>query len=331
MSVRRVCAVVLLIGFAFSVWNEVKAQSDDNIAKELAGKRLSEGNLGDAAAVKNPWSFKGNVSVTMTQVMLHNWVPGGENSLSGEATSYLQLDYLKDRHAWTTTLDLGYGPLKQGEDPAVKNLDRIDFNTKYGYSAAKSWYVTTLFNLKTQFAPGYKDPAKPSRVLISDFAAPLYLALSIGVDYMMDSHFSGYFSPLAGRMTYVRRQDLADAGSFGVKKAVLDGAGHVITPGEKVRWELGAMLRLVYVNRFYKDRIGLNSRLELFSNYLSKPQNVDVLFDVVLDYQLLRFLTAKFQLTLVYDDDQKITTDSGQKMAALQVRQMLGVGLAYTF
>jgi len=85
------------------------------------------------------------------------------------------------------------------------------------------------------------------------------------------------------------------------------------------------------VNRFYKDRIGLNSRLELFSNYLSKPQNVDVLFDVVLDYQLLRFLTAKFQLTLVYDDDQKITTDSGQKMAALQVRQMLGVGLAYNF
>ena len=98
-----------------------------------------------------------------------------------------------------------------------------------------------------------------------------------------------------------------------------------------MRWELGAMLRLVYVNRFYKDRIGLNSRLELFSNYLSKPQNVDVLFDVVLDYQLLRFLTAKFQLTLVYDDDQKITTDSGQKMAALQVRQMLGVGLAYNF
>ena len=75
----------------------------------------------------------------------------------------------------------------------------------------------------------------------------------------------------------------------------------------------------------------MNSRLELFSNYLSKPQNVDVLFDVVLDYQLLRFLTAKFQLTLVYDDDQKITTDSGQKMAALQVRQMLGVGLAYNF
>ena len=53
MSVRRVCAVVLLIGFAFSVWNEVKAQSDDNIAKELAGKRLGEGNLGDAAAVKS--------------------------------------------------------------------------------------------------------------------------------------------------------------------------------------------------------------------------------------------------------------------------------------
>ena len=103
MSVRRVCAVVLLIGFAFSVWNEVKAQSDDNIAKELAGKRLGEGNLGDAAAVKNPWSFKGNVSVTMTQVMLHNWVPGGENSLSATGLSEGSscLDYNVGSGVWS--------------------------------------------------------------------------------------------------------------------------------------------------------------------------------------------------------------------------------------
>ena len=91
------------------------------------------------------------------------------------------------------------------------------------------------------------------------------------------------------------------------------------------------MLRLLYVNRFYHDRIGLNTRLELFSNYLEKPQNVDVMFDAVLDYKLLDFLTAKFQLTMVYDDDQKIVNDSGQSFAALQVRQMLGVGLAYNF
>lgn len=332
MVVKRVVTVLLLLVSMLSL--QGVAHGDDNVVKELAEKRLQESDMAGGAAdtaKKSPWNFSGNVGVTMTQVMLQNWVPGGENSISGEATSYLQLDYLQGRHAWNTTLDLGYGLLKQGEAPVVKNLDKIDFNTKYGYAAAKRWYVSALFSMKTQFAPGYKDPAKPTRVLISDFAAPFYLALSLGIDYKYDSHFSGYLSPVAGRMTYVRRQELADLGAFGVKKAVLDNSGRVVTPGEKMRWELGAMLKLTYVNRFYNDRIGLNSRLELFSNYLNKPQNVDVTFDVVLDYKLLSFLTAKFQLTMVYDDDQKITTADGRQMAALQVRQMLGVGLTYIF
>lgn len=307
---------------------------DENIVKTLSDKRLDASTVvGEGTdTVTNPWKFKGNVAFTMTQVMLHNWVPGGENSIAGEVTSYLQLDYLKNRHAWNTTLDLGYGLMKQGEARVVKNLDKIDFNTKYGFAAAKHWYVSALLGMKTQFAPGYKDPSLATRVLISDFAAPFYLALSLGIDYKPDTHFSGYFSPLAGRMTYVRRQELADLGAFGVEKAVLNPAdGTIVTPGKKVRWELGAMLRLAYVNRFYKDQFGLNTRLELFSNYLKDPQNVDVAFDLVLDYKLLSFLTAKFQLTMIYDDDQKITTAEGNRMAVLQVRQMLGVGLAYNF
>lgn len=316
--------VVMLRGVAFG---------DDNDLKGLAEKRLTGSAVSGASldTLKSPWRFSGNVGVTMSQVVLHNWVQGGENSISGEATSYMQLDYYRGKHAWNTTLDLGFGLLKQGEAPVVKNLDKIDFNTKYGFAAAPSWYVSALFSMKTQFAPGYKDPAKPERVLISDFAAPFYLALSLGVDYKYDTHFSGYLSPLAGRMIYVRRQELADQGAFGVKKAVFDKRGRVVTPGEKMRWELGAMLRLTYVNRFYNDKIGLNGTLELFSNYLDKPQNVDFTFDVVIDYKLLNYLTAKFQLTMIYDDDQKISTSDGRKMAALQVRQMLGVGLAYTF
>lgn len=332
MVVKRVVTVLLVVANVLAL--QGVAYGDDHVVKELAAKRMQgaehAGQASDSTS-RSPWSFKGNVGVTMTQVMLHNWVPGGENSLSGEATSYLQLDYVQGRHAWNTTLDVGYGLLKQGEAPVVKNLDKIDFNTKYGFAAAKNWYVSALLNAKTQFAPGYKDPAKPTRVLISDFASPFYLALSLGIDYKYGIHFSGYLSPVSGRMTYVQRQELADQGAFGVKKAVLDSEGNVVTPGEKMRWELGAMLKLTYVNRFYKDRIGLNTRLELFSNYLDKPQNVDVTFDVVLDYKLLNFLTAKFQLMMVYDDDQKITTADGQKMAALQIRQMLGVGLAYVF
>ena len=77
--------------------------------------------------------------------------------------------------------------------------------------------------------------------------------------------------------------------------------------------------------------LGLTTKLELFSNYLENPQNVDVNYDLLLDFKLRSFLTARAQLTLIYDDDQKIPNAAGKPVAALQVRQMFGLGLAYRF
>ena len=104
-----------------------------------------------------------------------------------------------------------------------------------------------------------------------------------------------------------------------------------ITPGENLRTELGGYIKLGYTNSYFNNMLGLTTKLELFSNYLDKPQNIDVNYDLLLDFKLNSFLTARAQLTLIYDDDQKLPNAAGKPVAALQVRQMFGLGLAYRF
>lgn len=278
----------------------------------------------------SPWKFTGNVSLTFNQVALLNWVAGGENSISGEAAALFKLEYKDKRHLWTNVLDAGYGLMKQENALLVKNQDRIEFTSQYGFEAGKSWYYSALAGLKSQFAPGYKNPQDSNRVRISDVLSPLYFTLSLGISYSPEWKFTMLLSPLTGKLTYVHSQQLANQGAFGVQKAHVNDEG-VWVEGEKLRWELGAFLKFGYVNRFFKEQFGVASRLEFFSNYLEKPENVDVFFDLVLDYKLLSFLTAKAQFTMLYDDDQRILQPDGRMIPKLQLRQMFGVGLAYHF
>ena len=275
------------------------------------------------------WVFSGNLSATFNQVALTNWVAGGENTLGGEAAALLDLKYAKSKQLWQNTLELGYGLMKQGDKGVIKNLDKIDFASQYGYQATQAWYYSALFGVKTQFAAGYKYP--DTKNVISDFAAPLYLQLSLGASYKPDNHFSALISPLTARWTFVMNQDLADQGAFGVKAGTFDAAGVRTAPGENLRTELGGYIKLGYTNSFFNNMLGLTTKLELFSNYLENPQNVDVNYDLLLDFKVSSFLTARAQLTLIYDDDQKMPNAAGKPVAVLQVRQMFGLGLAYRF
>lgn len=275
------------------------------------------------------WVFSGNLAATVNQVTLTNWVAGGENTLSGEAAMLLDLKYQKDKQLWQNTLDLGYGITKQGKQTTIKNLDKIDFSSQYGYKASQSWYYSGLFGVKTQFSEGFKYP--DTKHPISDFAAPLYIQLSLGATYKPDMHFTAMLSPLSARWTMVNNQLLADAGAFGVKPAEFDNMGVMTKKGENLRTEVGGYVKLNYVNSYFNNFLGLNTKLELFSNYLDKPQNIDVNYDLLLDFKLSSFLTARAQFTMIYDDDQRLPDDNGKLVPRVQIRQMFGLGLAYRF
>jgi hypothetical protein len=231
---------------------------------------------------------------------------------------------------WVNSLDLGYGLLKQGGSGYMKTDDKFDFLSKYGYEAFKNFYYSVLLNFKTQMAPGYKYPDKTNK--ISDLFSPAYLLLALGLDYKPSDHFSAFIAPVTGKITFVTDQKLSDAGAFGVK------------PGNKSLTEFGGYLRAIYTRNDFKSaflkNVTFTSKVDLFSNYLEKPQNIVVNWETLIAFKVNKFLSANVNTQLVYDDKIKVpfdrngngTIETGESIGSLiQFKEILGIGFSYNF
>ena len=267
------------------------------------------------------WIYKGSASITFSQVSYSNWVAGGENAYALNSNIDLLANYARGKNEWENNLKLGYGFSWQESIKRKQNtLDVIDLSSKYGRKASERWLYTVLLGFKTQFDKGYasaKDTAKSS-----DFLSPAYLTLSVGMDYK-NKGFSMFVSPVSGKMTMVNSPYLSSMGMFGVDS------------GRVVRMELGGLLKLGYEKNFWKERVRLKTTLELFSNYMEHPENVDVDWNFALDFKLGKGFSAQLMLRALYDDDARVSVDNGdgttRKVAKLQFREFVGLGLAYSF
>lgn len=283
----------------------------------------------ETSTADTAWKCGGQGALNFNQVSYSDWAAGGENSISGAAYVTLFANYAKDRLSWDNQLDLGYGLLKAGDAKTRKNEDKIEFNSKVGYkmAPASKFYYTFLFNFKSQFTDGYNyaiDPNGDSAV--SHFLAPGYFLYSIGIDYKPCEPFSAYISPLTGRTIVVNDEELARAGAFGVEDS------------NKTLTQLGAFLRLQYKKDVMKN-VNLQTKMELFSNYLDNPQNVAIDFQVMIGLKVNKYITANIGTQLIYDDivNVPVLSDvSGTKTVSgygprLQFKEVLGVGLSVKF
>jgi len=267
------------------------------------------------------WKKGGMASLSFSQTSLSNWSGGGDNAISTNVQLNLFANYTKAKNAWENTLKLEYGLLKQGDQGVRKSIDKIDFVTKYGHQACEKWYYTALLDFKTQFAKGYnyaKDETEPD-VKVSNFLAPAYVLLSLGMDYKPNDIFSAYMSPITGKTTIVNDDELSDAGAFGVD------------PGDKMRYEFGALSKLTLKKTIAKN-VDLKSTLDLFTAYSDTFGNIDVNWDLMINMKVNKFLTASINTTLVYDDDVEYVDKEGvNKGVKIQFKEILGIGLAYKF
>ncbi len=268
------------------------------------------------------WDFGGLASFNFSQVSLTNWAAGGQSSTSGVAIFNVFGNYKKEKISWENSLDMGYGILKEKDKDAIKSNDKLDFNSKFGIKQAEKLYYSTIFNFRTQFAPGYKYP-NPTNA-ISRFMAPAYMTLSVGIDYKPNKIFSLFVSPLTGKMTIVSDQILSNAGAFGVD------------PGKTMRAEIGSFLKMELKSEIVKN-VSLNSKLDLFSNYLNNPENIDVNWDLLVNMKINDYLSANLISNLIYDDDIKIAIDKNndgiieKKGPRVQFKEMFGLGLSLKF
>ena len=278
----------------------------------------------DAVDADTLWKFSGSTSLNLSQLSLTNWAAGGDNSLSGNALINLSANYASENTSWENKLILGFGLIKQGDDPTRKSDDQIDFASKLGLKASDKWFYSALLGFNTQFAEGYDRPGEDDRTKISNFMAPGYLNLSLGMDYKPSEAFSLFLSPLAGKFTFVLDDDLSAAGSFGLEA------------GAKSRAELGAYIKMAYKREILKN-VTLDTKIDLFSNYLENPQHIDVNWDLLLTFKVNDYLAASLLTQLIYDYDIKFgedTTGDGEFdtfSEKVQFKELFGLGLTYTF
>jgi hypothetical protein len=280
------------------------------------------------------WKKAGITTLNLSQTSLTNWAAGGQNAFSVNGLINLFANYKKNKNIWSNSLDIGYGVLKQGKDEDfIKTDDKIDLLSKYGREAVKNWYYAALFNFKTQMTAGYNYPN--DSVKISDLFAPAYIIGSFGMDYKPNDDFSAYISSLTSKITIVTDQNLANQGAFGVNPAEYDGMV-LISEGEKVRFELGGYLRMEY-RKEIMENVTVLTKLDLFSNYLDKPQNIDVGWETLITMKVNKYISATLNTNLIYDDDIDISVDTNDDGIAdkigprTQFKEVLGIGFSYNF
>jgi hypothetical protein len=280
------------------------------------------------------WKKGGVISLNLSQTSLTNWTAGGQNALSANALTSLFANYKKGKSVWASSLDMGYGILKQGKDEdLIKTDDKLDLLSKYGRQAINKWYYTTLLNFKTQMTAGYNYPN--DSVKISGPFAPAYILGSLGVEYKPNDDLNIYISPFTSKITIVADQDLANSGAFGVTPADTNINGIITSEGENVRFELGGYIRMEY-RKELMENITILTKLDLFSNYLNNPQNIDVNWETLLTLKVNKYISATLSTQLIYDDDIKIagdTNDDGEIEYAsrTQFKEVLGIGFSYNF
>ena len=283
------------------------------------------------------WKKGGIFGFNISQASFTNWAAGGQNSIAINSLLNVFINYKNDVSAWDNALGMGYGLLQQGRNgKMIKTDDKIDLSSKYGRKASASWYYAALLNLKTQMAPGYNYPN--DTVKISSLFAPAYVIAALGFDYKPNDHFSGFISPVTSKNTFVNDPVLADGGAFGVEKATYSSTGALMTHGKKFRTEFGGYVKMAYQTTFFDDKsVSLLTKLELFSNYLKNPQNVDVNWETVIGLKVNKYISASIATNLIYDDDIKISVDKNHDgiVDAVgprgQFKEVIAVGLSLKF
>lgn len=288
-----------------------------------------------SAAEESPWTREGLFNLSISQTALINWAAGGQNSYSGNALFKYSANYKKNKWKWNNDLTMSYGGLAQGELPWQKTDDRLEVNSKVSRQAKGPWSYAAFMNFRTQFVDGFKLPDDSN--LISTWMAPGYLTFGLGMDYTPNEYFTANISPIAGKFTFVANPDLADAGAFGVEAAEYDSlTGEKTKDGSIYRFELGGNVSLQFKKEIAKN-VELDTKLNLFSNYLEEPGNIDVNWDLMLNMKVNEWLSASLICNLIYDHDIDIAVDEdndGIPEAVgprTQFKEVLGVGLNMKF
>ncbi|WP_421978925.1 DUF3078 domain-containing protein [Roseivirga seohaensis] len=267
------------------------------------------------------WERNGSLGFTFANVGLSNWAGGGESSVSLGTIFNASAIRKANQSTWKNQIDFALGGAKLGDKDFRKTDDAIillsqykrKINEKFGYS------VSSI--LRTQLLEGNNYVADPLNAgeeiaeKISNFMAPGYLSVNLGMEYSSGDVLTVSFAPAAGKFTFVMDDELSAAGAYGVD------------PGDKVRAEFGANM-LTTLKLKLMDNITFQSNLNFFTAYDSFG-NVDTNWETLLVMKVNKWFNATFGTQLIYDDDILIKGEDGSLSREIQFKHVLNLGVNF--
>lgn len=278
------------------------------------------------------WTSKMLFGINGSQTSFVNWAAGGRNNIAVLGFLDASATYRKKNVKWNNDLKLALGGLRfidksEDDKKMQKTDDRVDAASSLGYEFKNKWFYTLAGGFKTQMLDGYVFPNDSVRA--STFMAPAYVSFALGIEFAPSPVFNLFVSPLAAKLTIVNDEVLSNAGAYGVRPADRDTAGNVLKPGKRLRSEYGAYIKMRF-NKEIAKNIEMKSRLELFSNYINKPQNIDVNAEMIFTFKVNKWLSSSIQWNLLYDDDIKVMDSKGRTGPRTQFKSVLGLGVSFT-
>ncbi len=263
------------------------------------------------------WKLSGITGINFSQTALVNWSAGGDNAVASNFYLNGSLDYAKDKWAWDNDLVLEYGLIYSDEYDWRKSSDKISFTTKLGHQINKKFYYSLLGDFNTQFAKGYNYPNTQN--YISNFMAPAYANLALGVDFKPNDSFSLFYSPATVRFLFVLDDSLSNAGAFGIDK------------GDNIQVEAGTLLK-ASLKKTIMTNVDLISKLDMFTPYNESFGNVDINWEMLFSFKINKVLTSTLSTTLrYYDKEHYISAKGVDEGPKLQFKEIFGLGVAYHF
>lgn len=293
---KIVVSLLLFSAFAFAQDNE---KENLKITEDAANKADIE--------KKEGWFKSGTFSLIGNQATFNNWLAGGQSNISGNILVNYDFNYKKAAWTWDNKLIVGYGVAKIKNSNLQKTDDRVLFNSLLGKKASGYWYYSVFFNFKTQLDTGLDPETQTTK--ISHFFSPAFFQLGPGMMWKKSDNLKFNLAPATSKLIVVHNHFSQFGPSFGVQR------------GDTFRYEFGAA-----VNAHYKFNVMANVSFEnilnLYSNYLEDPQNVDIDYQLNIFMKVNKYLSTNFTFQTIYDDNA---------FRGFQTRQNIGLGINFGF
>ena len=290
--------------------------------------------------VKDGWTKTGKITLLINQSAFSEWQAGGDNNFAGNVNLNYDFNYVKGKWLWDNKLLASYGLTINDDDGARKTDDRLEFNSIAGKNLKKkNWSASFFMNFKTQFSDGYayeddyldQNPGGDNEDFpTSGFFKPAYWSFGPGLLWKKNDNLYVNIAPLTAKFTFITGEIFSyndedyfdvDGNQLYVYESSNDVEMFGVDPGDSYLFEFGINVRAYYRFDIMKN-INMENILSLYSDYLDKPQNVDVDYTMNIVMKINNVFSTNLTFQTIYDDNA---------YSGFQIREVFGLGLNANF